>query len=212
MQINKIKELNLFKGLDDKEIEAALKYFEAKEVKYKKGDVVNKIAKPLNFFGVVLDGIIQVRMNDFDGEEILMASVSNGSVFGDSLCFLEKGTDITISAFTDANILKLKTNNLKKAAKTELELKLKNNFVSSLAQRTLDMNDRIQILSRGSLRDRLMIFFSLQGKIGEEFTVPFNRDDMATFLGVNRTALSRELGRMKKEGLIEFRKNNFRLL
>ena len=79
-------------------------------------------------------------------------------------------------------------------------------FVTMLAGRTLAMNDRIQILSRPTLRGRYV------RRAGKCFAIPFDRADMAAYLGTDRSALSRELGRMQREGLLRFRKNRFEIL
>jgi CRP-like cAMP-binding protein len=82
-----------------------------------------------------------------------------------------------------------------------------------LAGRTLAMNDRIQILSRPTLRGRLVTFFSQYvRRAGKCFAIPFDRADMAAYLGTDRSALSRELSRMQREGLLRFRKNRFEIL
>ena len=75
------------------------------------------------------------------------------------------------------------------------------------------MNDRIQILSKLSIRDKLITFFSqYSNRYGsQEFEIPFDRNDMATYLGVNRSALSRELAHMREEGIIDFHKNQFQI-
>jgi len=83
-----------------------------------------------------------------------------------------------------------------------------------LAERTLRMNDRVQILSRPLLRDKLTTFFAqCEHRYGSKtFRVPFDRAGMALYLGVNRSALSRELSDMQAEGLIDFYRNSFRIL
>ena len=83
-------------------------------------------------------------------------------------------------------------------------------FISMLASRTLEMNNRIQILSKIKLRDRLITYFSQNvSRYGMTFKLPLSREDMAAYLGTNRSALSRELGKMRDEGIIEFSRNNF---
>ena len=83
-----------------------------------------------------------------------------------------------------------------------------------LARRTLRMNDRIQILSRGSIREKLNAFFTecARDAGSPSFDIPFDRAGMAAYLGVDRSALSRELSRMRQEGLITYQKNHFVLL
>ena len=85
-------------------------------------------------------------------------------------------------------------------------------FLRMLTLKTLSMNDRIQILSKPTIRQKLMTLFSqYAAREGHMFNLPFDRSDMAVYLGVNRSALSRELSLMKKEGIIDFYKNSFSL-
>ena len=83
-----------------------------------------------------------------------------------------------------------------------------------LANRTLEMNDRIQILSKRTLRSKLVTFFSLLIKRYDDdsFAIPFDRSAMADYLGTDRSALSRELSHMQAEGLLRFRHNRFEIL
>ena len=80
-----------------------------------------------------------------------------------------------------------------------------------LAGRTLDMNNRIQILSNLTLREKLITFFSQAVSSGgsTQFDLPFDRESMAVYLGTNRSALSRELSKMRDEGIISFQRNHF---
>ena len=209
-----ISEAALFKGLNEKELEYALNFFSAKEFSYKKGEILNTITKKMDFFGLVLEGVVQVYMDDIDGNQVIMANNGPGESFGESLCYLGQEAPVYILASTDAVILKMKTDKLHAVSKNELELELHDRFTSILAERTLMMNNRIQILSKISIRDKLLTFFAQYPamKSGEEITLPFDRNDMAIFLGVNRSALSRELSAMQSEGIIKFHKNKFRLM
>jgi CRP-like cAMP-binding protein len=100
------------------------------------------------------------------------------------------------------------------SVKDERSFAFYSRFMAVLAERTLVMNQRIQILSKPTLRLRLLTFFTqCEEEYGQKtFRIPFDRAALAGYLGVNRAALSRELSSMKKEGLIDFYKNSFRLL
>ncbi|MDO5445008.1 MAG: Crp/Fnr family transcriptional regulator [Eubacteriales bacterium] len=91
---------------------------------------------------------------------------------------------------------------------------LSGRFTAVLAARTLAMNRRIQILSKLTIREKLLTFLSQECAVSGKNTVEItmNREDMAAYLGTNVSALSRELGNMKREGLIDFRKNRFQVL
>ena len=149
-------------------------------------------------------------MEDFDGNSIIMAIVTPGHTFGESLCFIGNDSPVNIYAVSDTDLLWLKTDKIKEHGSDKRAVLITDRFISMLAARTLEMNNRIQILSKIKLRDRLITYFSQNvAKYGMSFTLPLSREDMAAYLGTNRSALSRELGKMRDEGIIEFSHNNF---
>ncbi len=149
-------------------------------------------------------------MEDFDGNSIIMAIVTPAHTFGESLCFLGGSSPVHIYAMGDTEVLWFSTDRIKNCENDTRDRLISNRFTSMLAAKTLEMNDRIQILSKIKLRDRLITYFSQNvAKYGSSFTLPLSREDMAAYLGTNRSALSRELGKMRDEGIIEFEKSKF---
>lgn len=202
----------IFAGLTDDETETALKYFSAYRKAYKKGDFLHHAGDTLGFFGIVLSGTVHVFSDDIKGHQMMMASVIKGDSFGESLCYLNiKESPVYICAAEDCEVMWLSAEKLYNISENEFEHDLKNRFISDLAQRALSMNRRIQILSKHTLRDKLITFFTdYARKYGTKpFEVPFDRNGMAVYLGVDRSALSRELSAMKKEGIIDYNKNVF---
>ena len=199
----------LFSGMEEAERRETLAFFNAQERHYEKGVYLNRIAFPLACFGLVLRGTIQVFMDDIQGDQMLMASVGPGETFAESICYLEIDAPVYIRAATDADVLWLNPAALKAQPFSPFAAGLNRRFTAMLARRTLSMNDRIQILSKNTLRGKLMAFFSQYAqKEGASFTVPFDRQHMAIYLGTDRSALSRELSRMRREGIIEYEKNH----
>ena len=203
----------LFSGLTEGELSDALHFFDAREKKYARGELLKSAVDPLPAFGLVLSGAVTVAMEDIDGREMLLSHVAPGSTFGESLCYLRESAPITIAALSDARVMWLRADRLRERAETPLEQILQARFTAMLARRTLKMNDRIQILSRGSIRQKLNAFFTecARDAGSPAFAVPFDRAGMAAYLGVDRSALSRELSRMRGEGLLTFSKNQFAL-
>lgn len=201
----------LFSGLTKEETEIALDYFGAVKKEYLKGEFLQQVLSPMPHFGLVLSGTVQVYMDDMDGYQMIMANVEAGGIFGESLCFLGMEAPVYIKAMTDSSILWLHTDKLKAPGrKSDFETELSNRFTAMVCHRALSMNDRIQILSKTTLRNKLITFFSqYAGRYGDSFTLPFDRESMASYLGVNRSALSRELAQMKQEGIISYHKNEF---
>lgn len=172
---------------------------------------------PFSSFGLVLSGTVQVFSFDMDGAPQMMANVGAGESFGESLAYL--GTEespVNVIAAADASVLWLDIAALrKKAAEGDaFALAISERFSSVLALRALSQNDRIQILSKPKIRDRIVTFLSqCERRFGSRtFIIPFDRASLAVYLGVNRAALSRELAKMKGEGIIDFFRSSFRLL
>lgn len=204
----------LFTGLDKQAYEYALHYFQAETREFKKNVLLKNSSEPLRFFGCLLSGSVNVYLDDIDGNKMIMASVVPGNTFGESLCFLKEDTPVYIQAAEDSMVLCMKTDSLGKKDPAPLDILLCSRFTAMLAKRTLQMNTRIQILSKPSIRSKLMTFFSEYPELkkGIPVTLPMNRDDMAAYIGTNRSALSRELSCMKKEGLLDYHKSTFRFL
>ena len=205
----------LFQGLSPEALDYALDYFDAHVKRYEKGAFLHRVSFPLERFGLVLAGTIQVYMDDMDGHHIIMNSVGPGGLFGEAYCFLGTDAPIYICAVSEAEILWMSPARVKepRLPLQPRDQALANRFVSALASRTLSLNQRIQILSRNTLRMKLITFLSqYAASQGDVFTVPFDRASMANFLGADRSALSRELSRMRKEGILDYHRNQFRIL
>ena len=205
-----IAQSKLFSGFSDPDIEYALSFFSARNARYEKGEMLSRPGEVLHSFGLVLSGNLHVCMDDFDGNSIIMAVVTPSHTFGESLCFLAKESPIYICAVSDAEILWLSTDKIKTSSSDPRDVAIRSRFISMLASKTLEMNDRVQILSKIKIRDRLITYFSQNvAKYGNHFTVPLSREAMAAYLGTNRSALSRELCKMRDEGIIDFDKSSF---
>ena len=150
----------LFKDLNENEIEKALNLFSSVKRKYSKGENIASAGTRLEKFGLVLSGTVQVSFIDIDGNSVIMASVTKGDTFGESLCWLNiSEIPVTVTAFTDVEVLLLSPQSLSSSTDA-LALELKNRFVSMLATKALAMNDRIQILSKPTVRQKIITFLS----------------------------------------------------
>ena len=206
----------LFKDLKDAELEYALQFFHSRKRRCHRGEVLNRAGEPMRHFGMVLEGIIHVSMDDFDGNQLLMANVTPGITFGESLCYLGSETQVSVESVTDSVILMMDTESLRHPAvnPTAMDAELTRRFTAMLAERTLLLNDRIQVLSKLTIREKVITLLSQY--TGRENTsviiLPFNREAMATYLGTNQSALSRELRKMQDEGIIRFHGSIFEIL
>ena len=210
-----VRSNQLFAGMNDEDTGKALKLLGSYVEHYSRGEFIHISGTPMVSFGLVLSGIAQACIDDINGNRVIMTEVPPGITFGESLCYLGvKDSPVYIYASEDTDIMWLSADILKEDSADDFISDMKRRFTSMLAARTLAMNSRIQVLSKIKLRDKLVTYFSqlaaLNGSL--TFNLPFGRDDMATYIGTNRSALSRELSTMKKEGLIDFYKNTVRIL
>ena len=146
---------------------------------------------------------------------MIMAEVAPGGSFGESLCYLKtRESPVYIFASEDSVILWLSLDALDSGTEKTGDPELYRRFTAALAQKNLMMNNRIQVLSKLSLRRKLTAYFTeLAAAQGSSaIRLPMNRDDTAAYIGANRSALSRELARMKADGLIEYDRNEIRIL
>ena len=204
----------LFRDLAPEALSSALRFFDAQERAYPRGSVLKSAEARLSAFGLVLSGLVRVSMTDIDGREMLLSLVGAGQTFGEALCYLSEDAPILIEAASDICILWLRCEGLRRAPQNDEEALLQQRFSAMLAKRTLKMNDRIQILSRPGIREKLMAFFTecARDAGSNVFDVPFNRAGMAAYLGVDQSALSRVLSQMQAQGILRRRKNHFELL
>ena len=211
-----LEKSSLFRGFDHASAEKALILFGAEFESFKKGQLLHPPYNTFDRFGLVLSGHINVCSDDINGNRTIMASVGPAVTFGESLAFLSlPEPSVYAYADEDSEVLWLKPDGLyiTDSAEPEFALGLQRRFTAMIAERALNLNSRIQILSKLTLREKIIALLtsSMTDSKTDEITLPFGRENMASFLGTNRSALSRELSRMKKDGILDFHKNNFKI-
>lgn len=217
MDIDIIKNSLVFKGMDTEDIAKALdflgaekKYFARKETVFHAGDKVAKM-------GLVLEGSLTIESTDVWGNTSIFNHVGQGQIFAETYAYLGDEPMLVDAVANDgARVLFLdimKLDGLEDLNQAWARKILKNLLVL-FAYKNLGLSTRSFHTSPKTIRGRVLDYLghmSIQ-KNSKSFTIPFNRQQMADYLNVERSALSKELGRMKNEGLIDFRKSSFVLL
>ena len=209
-----IKNNPLFQGIAFSDFDNMLTCLSAKTVCYKKDDVILLSGDTVSFVGLVLSGSVQVIKEDIDGRVVLLSELGVSEIFGE--IFACAGIDhspVTVRAKESTEILLI---NYKKiitscTAACPFHAKLIENMLKLIAVKSLNLNQRIEILSRRTTREKLLAFFDMQRGVVKKFTISFNREELAQYLCVDRSAMSNELSKMRNEGLIAFSKNSFEL-
>ena len=202
----------LFSDNNKDDMIQSLELLNYKFLSYKKNEYLLHCGDALESFGLVVFGRIKVMIDDLEGNTAIMAEVTAGKTFGESLCFLKRDhSGIYICAAEDTGVIWLSPKKLFIGIHSNQVKALERRFVEMLATRTLLMNNRIQILSKLSLREKIITFltFSKRHAKDNHLDISLSREEMAIYFGTNRSALSRELSNMKKDGLIDYSKNHF---
>lgn len=171
----------------------------------------------IDWFGIVLEGRIRIVQMFSDGISSLMGNLGPAYMLGaDLICTKSRRSPYHAIADTQVKIFILPGNVLLEPGRlSEPERsQVGQRLLTLLSHENMRKHYRLAVLSRHGLRDRILVYLTMQAEQKEtrSFYIPFSRDEMADFLCVNRSALSHELSKMAKEGLIRFHKNHFTLL
>lgn len=209
-----LEKIALFEGLTGSEIEAVVsaaggmvRRYEAGEVLWHQGEVVSSL-------GIVLHGAVEAVAYSRDGGAELVAHHGAGQVVGDVLMASHSPSPVTLLASSAASVLLLPMEGLYPVV-GEVSAPLRRvqrNLLAETGEKFWQQRRRIAYLVEPRLRERVMAYLrDLSPAAGEWFTVPLDRQGMARFLGADRSALSRVLSQLREEGLIEYRKSEFRV-
>ena len=214
---DKLKENIIFNGMTPDEIDQALNELCAIEKAYKKNSVILRAGDITDSLGLVLSGSVTIESNDMWGNRTILSNVGEGGFFAETYALLEnEPLLVDVRANENCRILLFKVGSLKKL-KSNMNLwsfKLISNLLMISANKNLHLSGRSFHTSPKTIRGRVMAYLNSVSlkKDSNEFDIPFDRQQLADYLNLERSALSKELGKMKKDGLIEVRKNHFKLL
>lgn len=206
----------LFSGLEDAEIDAVLQCLAATRRTYAKGEYVLNQGEQVDTFGLVLLGAVLVMQEDFWGNRNIIAAVGEGEVFAESYaCTAGVPLGVSVAAQESSTVMFLNVARVLGicSAACAYHNTLIRNLVGMLAQKNLRMNEKLQHITQRTTREKLLSFLSAESARRHlaAFDIPFNRQQLADYLSVDRSAMSGELCKLRDEGVLAFEKNHFEL-
>ena len=217
MDMRQLQKSMLFRGMTEPEITKALQALEAHEKRYEKGETLLIAGTITERMGLVLQGSVTIESNDAWGNRTIISHVGNGQVFAETYALLENEPMLVdVTASEDCRILFLRSGRIQ-SLNSSLEpwaLKYITNLLTISMHKNLILSGRSFHTAPKTIRGRVMAYLnsvSLQ-KHSWEFDIPFDRQQLADYLNLERSALSKELVKMQKDGLIVCRKNHFVIL
>ena len=217
MDTQQLQKSMLFRGMAGPEITETLQVLEAHEKIYSKGEALLTAGTVTERMGLVLEGSVTVESNDAWGNRTIISHVGKGQVFAETYALLEnEPLLVDVTANEDCRVLFLRSGRIQslKGSLKPWALKYITNLLTISAHKNLILSGRSFQTAPKSIRGRVMAYLnsvSLQ-KHSREFDIPFDRQQLADYLNLERSALSKELGKMQRDGLIACRKNHFRIL
>lgn len=207
-----LSETQLFRGIEEQEIDSLLQCLAATKREYKKGEVILSEGTITESLGIVLSGMAIISCSDIWGNNSILGDIAPGAVFAEVYaCIPGEPLRISVSAAEDTTVLFMNVGRVLSTCTNAcpFHTKLVRNLLTVCAYKSLQLSQRILHTSSKSIRGRLMSYFSqcAKGSGSCSFQIPYNRQQLADYLGVDRSAMSNELSKMQKEGLIEYQRN-----
>ena len=205
----------LFQGIAFSDFERMLDCLSAGTSCYKKDGIILLAGDPVNFVGLILAGSVQIIKEDLDGRIAIITELGVSDAFGEVFaCAGISHSPVTILAAEDTEVLLLDYKRVITSCSSACPFhsRLIENMLKLIATKNLVLNQKIEILSKRTTREKLMCYFDSYRGAARRFTIPFNREELAQYLCVDRSAMSNELCKMRDEGLIAFNRTEFEIL
>ena len=212
-----LKRCPLFYGIREEELYTLLKCCAAREERYEPGELILRMGEAMNSIMVLAEGKVLVFQEDFWGQREELYHLGEGEVFGQSYsCARTPALPVQLVTESACRTVFLDYQRMITfcSLACDFHTRLIQNLLRLLAEANVGFENRGRHMSRRTTREKLLSYLSQQALQwgSRSFEIPYNRQDLADYLGVDRSAMSSELGKMKAEGILNYRKNWFELM
>lgn len=212
-----LKKCTLFAGIKEQDLEALMGCLGARVIHCGKKETVIAEGEEATQIGIVLKGSVQVQRVDYFGNRSIVSGAGEGEVFAESFACADV-REIPVSVVTNesSDLLLLERDRILHPCCNAcgFHQQLIFNLMKDIAGKNLLFHQKLEVTSKRTTREKLMAYLLLQAKRAgkEQFSIPFDRQELADYLEVDRSGLSAEISKLRKEGILECRKNQFKLL
>ena len=211
-----LRKCPLFREIKGQELEKALEYLNARVSSFAKGEAVLNEGDPANYVGIVLTGRLQIVRTDFFGNRSILANLVPGELFGESFaCAGVERVPVTVAAVEAAEVMLIDCLRITRPCGygSQLHRRMIFNLLQIVAAKNLVFHQKIEVTSKRTTREKLMTYLMLQAKQrgSLEFDIPYDRQELADYLEVERSGLSAEIGKLRRQGTIEAERRRFKI-
>lgn len=218
-ELNMLSGLNIFSNFNYFDLEHILNCTGAYYKTYEKNEIICLDNEKLKFLGIIISGSVYVEKNNLNGDNTKIIELFKGDLLGENYA-IEKNSKSNYTYITSSKSKllcisfreNLSSTNCKKEC--TCRRKFTENLLIQIYQNNLKITKKLDILSKKSIRDKILAFLEYEGEVSNSESINLNltKSKLAEYLCVNRSSLVRELYNMKEEGIIDFDKNNFTIL
>lgn len=212
-----LRECSLFDEIEDKDLSALLSCLGAKVVLFKKKETIIAEGAPATSIGIVLSGSAQILRMDYFGNRSIVSEAGPSQLFCESFA-LAGVKEIPVSAMAneDSEIMFLDCDRVLHPCSggCGFHQTILYNLMKNMALKNILFHQKIEITAKRTTREKLLAYLTLEGKKhgSPSFEIPFDRQELADYLEVDRSGLSAEISKLRKEGIIRSEKSHFTLL
>lgn len=212
-----LKRTQMFAGLGEEEIESMLSCLGARLKAYKKGEYVLRRGERLNDITILAEGKLHIQKDDYWGNRSILGLITQGEMFGEAYVAPESSTLLNdVIAVEDSAVIFFDVKRVITTCSSacRFHAMVVQNMFFAISEKNRKLVQKLGHMSGRTTREKLISYLSEEAEKqkSSSFAIPFNRQQLADFLSVDRSAMSNELCKMRNDGLLEFNKNQFRLL
>ncbi len=212
-----LKKTKLFSGVGEDDVASMLSCLGARLEGYKKGEFVLRQGEHLSDIVVLVEGKLHIQKDDYWGNRSILGLIDVGEMFGEAYVSPESSVLLNdLVAVEDSTAIFFDVNRIITTCPSacRFHLMVVQNMFFSISEKNRKLVQKLGHMSKRTTREKLISYLSEEAgrQNSSSFSIPFNRQQLADFLSVDRSAMSNELCKMRDEGLLEFEKNRFSLL
>ena len=207
----------LFAGIGEEDRRAVLGCVGYRVKTYPKGSFIALDAENFEHIAIILSGTVDMIKEDIWGNRTMLLRMKENEIFGETFaCGGDSVSSVSFQATEPAEILFMPFQRIMHSCTMSCAFhhRLTGNLVGIMADKNRELMRKVEVVTKRTTREKLLAYLSIRGQIAGSatFDIPLSRVELAEYLCVDRSAMTRELQKMKDEGLIDFQKNRFTMM